>query len=276
ELACNCFPPGVVHPQGFQLLSRFERGALPVWEFQIGSAVLRKTIVCPRGENSTIIRYEIFHDPVELRLRPLLAGRDSHSLMRRHDGPPPDVKIIVPGATFEPQPDWYYNFEYPRERERGLDFSEDLFTPGSYVVALAPGTKLDVMVTTEESPRGSLEKERARRERLSGQTRLSVFHLAADQFIIDRDRNDRGVIAGYHWFTEWGRDTIISLPGLCIATHRFNNAKRILQRWLRVSHDGRIPNRFVEHGEPEYNSADAGLWLFVAVWKYLNATGDHQ
>ena len=270
ELGCNCYP-GVVHPRGFELLTKFERGAFPVWEYAIGSLRLRKTVVCPRGENTTIIRYET-NDAAELRLRPFLAGRDYHSLMRRHDGPQPDVKIIVPGATFEASANWFYNFEYPRERERGLDFVEDLFTPGSYVLRLSPDAPLEVVLTTEELPRGSIEKERARRERFAAR---GPFTLAADQFIIDRDHDDRGIIAGYHWFTEWGRDSMISLPGLCLATHRFSDAKRILRRWLRASKDGLIPNRFVEHGDPEYNSADAGLWLFVAVWKFLQATSDH-
>jgi predicted glycogen debranching enzyme len=272
ELGCNCYP-GAIHPRGFQLMSRFERGVFPVWEYEIGRIRLRKTVVCPRGENTTIIRYEVFNEAVELWLRPFLAGRDSHSLLRRYDGKPPDVKIVVPGATFRSAPDWFYNFEYPRERERGLDFVEDLFTPGSYVVHVTPGVPLDVVLTTEETARGSVEKERARRERFAARSPLT---LAADQFIIDRDRDDRGIIAGYHWFTEWGRDSMISLPGLCLATHRFSDAKRILRRWLRASKGGLIPNRFVEHGEPEYNSVDAGLWLFVAVWKYVEATGDHQ
>jgi len=106
------------------------------------------------------------------------------------------------------------------------------------VVRLNPGTPLDVILTTEEKRRGSLEKEPARRERFVAREPLT---LAADQFIIDRDRDDRGIIAGYHWFTEWGRDTMISLPGLCLARRRFSDAKRILRRWLRVAKGGLIP-----------------------------------
>jgi predicted glycogen debranching enzyme len=274
ELACNRYV-GAIHPRGFELLQRFDRGIFPVWEYIVGGVRLRKTIGCPRGENTTIVRYELLDssDSIELRLRPFLAGRDSHQLMRRHGGAPPDVKIIVPGATFEPAPDWYHNFQYDRERERGLDFVEDLFTPGSYVVQLASGAAIDVVLSTEEKPRGSLEKERARRERFALRGPLT---LAADQFVVDREDDDRGIIAGYHWFAEWGRDSMISLPGLCLATHRFSDARRILRRWLRASNGGLIPNRFVEHGEPEYNSVDAALWLFVAVWKYLEAARDHQ
>jgi len=272
ELSSNRYV-GAIHPRGFEFLTRFDRGVFPVWEYAIGRARLRKTIGCPRGENTTIIRYELLDtiDAVELRLRPFLAGRDSHHLLRRHDGPPPAVTIVVPGSRFESAPDWYYNFEYDRERERGLDFVEDLYTPGMYVVTLAPGAALDVILTTEEKPRGTLEKERARRERFAARGPLT---LAADQFIVDREGDDRGIIAGYHWFAEWGRDSMISLPGLCLATHRFSDARRILRRWLHACNGGLIPNRFVEHGQPEYNSVDGALWLFVAVWKYLQATGD--
>ena len=271
ELGSNRYV-GAIHPRGFEFLRRFDRGIFPVWEYGIGDARLRKTVGCPRGENTTIIRYEALDSSLELRLRPFLAGRDSHHLIRRHDGPPPDVKIMIAGAAFEPAPDWYYNFEYDRERERGLDFVEDLFTPGSYVVRLARGATLDVILTTEEKPRGSLDKERSRRERFALRGPIT---LAADQFIVDREDDDRGIIAGYHWFAEWGRDTMISLPGLCLATHRFSDTKRILRRWLRAFNNGLIPCRFVEHGEPEYNSVDAALWLFVAVWKFLEATRDH-
>jgi predicted glycogen debranching enzyme len=273
ELGSNRYA-GAIHPRGFEHLTRFDRGIFPVWDFAIGSMRLRKTIGCPRAENTTIIRYELLDSvaPVELRLRPFLAGRDSHHLIRRHDGPPPEVKIVIAGATFEAAPDWYYNFQYDRERERGLDFLEDLFTPGSYVVKLTPDAPLDVILTTEEKTRGTLEKERARRERFALRGPLT---MAADQFIVDRDADDRGIIAGYHWFAEWGRDSMISLPGLCLATHRFSDAKRILRRWLRAFDRGLIPCRFVEHGEPAYNSIDAALWLYVAVWKYLQATSDH-
>ena len=271
ELSSNRYV-GAVHPRGFELLKRFDRDIFPLWEYAIGDIRLRKTVGCPRGENTTIIRYEVVGASVELRLRPFLAGRDSHHLMRRHDGAPPFVKIIVAGAKFEAAPDWYYNFEYERERERGLDCVEDLFTPGAYVVQLAPGAPLDVILTTEEKTRVSLDKERARRERFALRGPLT---LAADQFIVDREDDDRGIIAGYHWFAEWGRDTMISLPGLCLATHRFSDAKRILRRWLRAFNEGLIPNRFVEHAQPDYNSIDAALWVFVAVWKYLEATRDH-
>ena len=101
--------------------------------------------------------------------------------------------------------------------------------------------------------------------------------LAADQFLIDRSPDVETIIAGYHWFTDWGRDTMIALPGLCLATGRFGDAKHILRRWLAAASKGMIPNRFPDGtNEPEFNSVDAGLWLFVAIWRYREATGDDE
>jgi predicted glycogen debranching enzyme len=98
--------------------------------------------------------------------------------------------------------------------------------------------------------------------------------LAADQFIVPRGSN-RSVIAGYHWFTDWGRDTMISLPGLCLATKRFEDAQRILLAYSESVSQGMLPNRFPDHGEPpEYNTVDATLWFFVAAQKYWDQTGD--
>ena len=284
ELATNRYP-GAIHPRGFELLQSFRRKTFPEWEYTAGDVRLRKTVVAPRGENTTIIVYEVLDapEPFPMRLRPFLAGRDYHSLQHRADGwSEPLVFVSIPGATFESKPDWYYNFEYAIEIERGLDAYEDLFTPGEYVVTLKAGDVLPVMLAMED-PDGRdalaiVAAERARRSALCsvlGPAARSTEHralvLAADQFILTRDT----IIAGYHWFTDWGRDTMISLPGLCLATGRFDDARRILRRWCRASSKGMIPNRFPDGGAPaEYNSVDAALWMFVAAWRYIEATGD--
>src|SRR5207244_5505173 len=99
--------------------------------------------------------------------------------------------------------------------------------------------------------------------------------LAADQFIVHRGAENRTVIAGYHWFTDWGRDTMIALPGLCLTTGRFDDARRILTAFAESASEGMLPNRFPDSGDaPEYNTADATLWLFVAVQKYFDYTRD--
>jgi len=280
ELGCNRYP-GVVSPLGFEWMTSFRRDLFPEFEYEAGGVRLRKTIVCPRGENTTIVVYEVLAAPAtfKLELRPFLANRDFHSLTKKSDTwITPMVTIDVPGATFEPWPDWYYNFEYEVEQERGLDFTEDLFTPGKYVIELEAGARLAIVLSTEgeRDAETLIERERARREARAAAARDDVertLFLAADQFIVDREGTGegaspaRGIIAGYHWFGEWGRDAMIALPGLCLATGREDDAREVLRRFASVADRGMIPNRFPEGSDvPEYNSVDAGLWFFIAVW----------
>jgi predicted glycogen debranching enzyme len=281
ELATNRFPD-VIHPRGFERLVSFRRDVFPVWEYAAAGVKLRKTVVAPRGENLTIVLYEVLDcsKPFELRLSPFVAGRDYHSLIHCTDASLPFIHIDVPGATFNAKPDCWKEFDYDRERERGLDHLEDLFTPGSYTLTLKRGDVLPVVIATEEDDwdaLGMIDDERARREALVVNTNddfARALHLAADQFLIERDEK-KTIIAGYHWFTDWGRDTMIALPGLCLATGRFDDAKQILRRWLAAANRGMIPNRFPDGtNEPEFNSADAGLWLFIAVWRYRESTED--
>ncbi|MBV9070602.1 MAG: glycogen debranching enzyme family protein [Acidobacteria bacterium] len=281
DLGTNRFPD-VIHPRGFERLVSFERGVFPVWQYVAGGVKLRKTVVAPHGENLTIVLYEVLDcaKPFELRLSPFVAGRDYHSLIHCTDASLPFIHIDVPGATFKAKPDCWKEFDYERERERGLDYLEDLFTPGSYVVTLKRGDVLPVVIGVEDADwdaLGMIEDERARREALVIGTRddfARCLRLAADQFLIERDEK-KTIIAGYHWFTDWGRDTMIALPGLCLATGRFDDAKQILRHWLAAASKGMIPNRFPDGtNEPEFNSADAGLWLFIAVWRYREATND--
>lgn len=301
DLAANRFR-GAIHPRGFEHLTSFTRGIFPVWEYAVRGVALRKTVVAPRGVNATIVHYEVLDcaAPFELRLAPFLAGRDYHSLIRGGDAPVPYVHIDVPGARFEAKPACWRDFVYDRERERGLDCEEDLFTPGAYIVTLSRGDILPVVIATDENDWDAIAmiaEERARREKLCGarvsgvgsgrenwptpSPTLDIRHLtpelllAADQFLIDRSPGVETIIAGYHWFTDWGRDTMIALPGLCLATGRFEDAKHILRHWLAAASKGMIPNRFPDGtNEPEFNSVDAGLWLFVAIWRYREATGD--
>src|SRR5256885_4717455 len=270
DLGANRFP-GAIHPRGFEHIVSFTREVFPVWEYEANGVRLRKTVIAPRGENTTIVLYEVLAAPApfELRLTPFFADRDYHSLRRRGaEAPGAYVSIDVPGARSVSAPDWWLNFVYDREEERGLDAIEDLWTPGSYVVTLKAGDVLPVVLATERRERDALAMiaaERTRREALGGE-----LERAADQFLV-RDT----IIAGYHWFTDWGRDAMIALPGLCLATGRFDDARRILAHWAGAMSRGMIPNRFPDGtAEPAYNAVDATLWFFVAVWHYVRATGE--
>ncbi|HVT59312.1 MAG TPA: amylo-alpha-1,6-glucosidase [Thermoanaerobaculia bacterium] len=303
ELSCRQHP-GTVHPRGFEWLAAFRRALFPSFDYETRGARLRKTIAAVAGENTTLVLYELLaaEDPVELVLRPFFAGRDFHSLAganaqvrregsfsggrlayRQYDSVP-EVFIAVTGGAWTAAADWYYDFEYASERERGLDYREDLFTPGTISATLVPGARLGVIISTDD-PAGRdafllLDGERRRREEVL--RRLGTEHpfcralaLAADQFLVRRGAGLRTVIAGYHWFGDWGRDTMIALPGLCLVTGRHDEAKSILRAFAAVVDQGMLPNRFPDRGQqPEYNAVDASLWFFVAVHRYLAATGD--
>ncbi len=302
-LGCNNFN-GVFHPEGYNFLQRFERDLFPTFDYAAGGVTFRKTVAAVDGENTTLILYEFGEGPATfvLELQPFFAVRDYHHLSGFNDGiqqngrfedavfqvrayeGAPEVFISVPGADFSPRPDWYYQYTYSVEAYRGLDCQEDLFSQGVFRAQVEPGGRLGVIASTSD-PRGRdaselFEAERSRREALLMQMPVvddttRPLALAADQFVVRRGNDLRTLIAGYPWFTDWGRDTMIALPGICLATGRFDDAKRILQAFAASVSEGMLPNRFPDAGEePDYNTVDATLWFFVAVHKYLAYTGD--
>jgi predicted glycogen debranching enzyme len=300
ELSSNQYP-GAIHPRGFEQLVSFQRDLFPLFEFAAGAARIRKTIAAIHGENTTVIVYESTHD-VTLELRPFIAARDYHSLasenafirrdahfaddifsLKAYDGLP-TLFLSAPRATFTAAPDWYRHFEYPIELERGLDAHEDLFTPGTLTLTLHAGEPIAIIASTDD-PRGRdgialVDAERGRREAVIQASTLRDplgrrLTLAADQFIVRRGVDRKTIIAGYHWFTDWGRDTMISLPGLCLVTGRFDDARRILLAFAESVSEGMLPNCFPDDREtPEYNTVDATLCFFVAAQKYLDYTRD--
>lgn len=285
ELGVNDYG-GIIHPKGDQYQTSFTRNIFPEFIYEAGGIKLKKTVAMIHGENTTIILYEVLDAGKEfiLELLPLIANRGYHSLMHANDNIRwDDFFIKVPGAVFRPKPEWYFHFNYEVEKYRGLDFEEDLFSPGIYAVLLKKGDVLGVVVSTDNADDKDaselLRKEYLRRSLLlknePDNDLVKKLVLAADQFIVKRDEHLKTIIAGYHWFTDWGRDTMISLPGLCLATGRFEDAKKILAAFAKNVSMGMLPNRFQDNGdEPEYNNVDGTLWYFIAIYKYLQVTDD--
>jgi predicted glycogen debranching enzyme len=200
--------------------------------------------------------------------------------------------------------DWYRNFEYTEERARGFDHTEDLFNPCLLVWQIEPDTTCDLIASTGEHTAGDAavleERERERRRGVTagkgtesndtasngtvsnvaesaGEDEAFVQSLvaAADQFLVRRGEGLSSVIAGYHWFTDWGRDTMISLGGLAYARQEFDTAREILLAFASHMREGVIPNRFPDAGEePEYNNVDGTLWFVNAVGELVRRTGD--
>ena len=306
ELDTNRYA-GAVNPRGYERLSNFALEPMPTFIYEAGGVKLRKTITAIHGENTTVVSYEVLDAPsaFTLELRPLIAYRDDHALQHANDAlrfanasfadgifrarpyeGAPELFLQAAGCSFSAKPDWYFRFEYAKEQERGLDAHEDLFCYGAFHRELAQGDRFGVIVSTGEvagrDPLALVARERARRQVVAGAVAgaddtVSALALAADAFIVRRGENLRTVIAGYPWFSDWGRDTMIALPGVCLATGRYDDAKRILRAFARSVDAGMLPNRFPDSGEaPEYNTVDATLWFFVTAHRYLEASGDEE
>ena len=301
ELGTNNYG-NVVSPKGYNYLTSFTKNLFPEFTYEVNAIQLKKTISMIHGENTVVIIYNVLkaNKSFSFELLPLLAVRGYHSMMHANDAinrhasfdnnifkttayeGTPDIFIKVPGSNYQADPKWFYNFNYSIEQYRGLDFIEDLFNPGRFNVELNEGDTLGIVVSTEDPrERNGLElfeKETQRRKSLLqgiNDETTAQLTLAADQFIVKRGNDLKTVIAGYHWFTDWGRDTMISLPGLCLSTGRYDDASKILSAFAKSVSMGMLPNRFQDNGEaPEYNNVDGTLWYFIAVYKYLQHTDD--
>lgn len=305
ELSANNYP-GAVHPQGYRYLTGFRLDPFPVFNYSLGKVQLTKTIAMVHGENTTVIKYELEGSrkdtEARLEIRPLIAVRDYHSLTHQNGSLNPDYSIVDGCIRLQPYaglPElylahnadivsptgyWYLNFLYSQEQARGLDFEEDLFQPLLLNIPLSLSKPACLIASTSHQDSAQadalLARETRRRQQLfsvaSGDFDLvSDLLRAADQFICSRGEGQT-IIAGYHWFTDWGRDTMISLPGLSLATGRPEIARSIILEFAKYVDQGMLPNRFPDRGEePEYNTVDATLWYFEAVRAYLQHTGDY-
>lgn len=303
-LASNEFADGTIAPRGFELLEDFHLDhAIPVWTYALNDARLEQRIWMPHGHNTTCLSVTLTHAsrPVELELTPLCTYRDYHG--GTQGGRALEVAAEASGCTvrafpgaspyclrtdrgiFSARADWYWRFLHREESARGLDAVEDLFRPGVFRARLDPGETLTLVATAESttegyatSAAGEIERRRALL-RVSGNTPAWIgrLTLAADTFLVRRASAGVTVIAGYPWFSDWGRDTMIALPGLTLTTGRAQEAASILRTFAAHASQGMLPNRFPDAGsEPEYNTADATLWYFHALGAYLDATGDRR
>jgi len=250
--------PGHLVDEGIQYLEEFRDEPCATWRYDLAGAKLERQVYLVPDRQAVVIRYR-GDKALTLRIRPFLAYRDYHSLAHANASPYAGLPRLQFRAAGEltPDPKWYYNVEYLAELERGLDFREDQFTPGILTIDLQPGEWTPICASIDGTD--AAEPPSSKR----------------DPFIVRRFDSKPTIIAGYPWFTDWGRDTMISLPGLLIARRRVDEARDIIEGFLRFRNRGIIPNRFPDTGEtPEYNTADATLWMFQAVRAWLGAGGD--
>lgn len=306
DLSANHYP-GTVHPNGYQFLKSFRLDPFPIWTFECGNNVVEKRLFMVNGRNATVVRYRLLSaargskSKARLRLRPLLSCKDFHSLQKKTALL--DTKFTMREAVIEMRPEpeagyslffshsgaavkatgfWYENFQYAIEAERGFDSVEDLFQPFELEfdfrreasVILSEGRGIDAVAASELEKSEIRRRSRlVRRSGLESQTE-KLLVLAADKFVAARGSGNT-IIAGYPWFSDWGRDTMIALAGLTLVPKRAEVARSILAEYALYVSEGLIPNRFPDTGEtPDYNTADATLWYFEAVRSYIEQTGD--
>jgi predicted glycogen debranching enzyme len=304
ELSVNQFP-GAIHPEGHLLQSGFRLDPGPVFTWSVDGCTLEKSVLLVQGENTVIVTYELIGGSagraMSLELRPLVAFRGYHDLtrenaafdaavrqmpgaawMRPYDSQPP-LYFAHDAPVFEAAPRWYHSFEYEAERQRGLDFVEDLHQPFTLTYDLVRQPLVSLAASTGPCTVQDVEpmrtRELARRKQDNADTPgdefIQMLRHAAGQFIVQRN-GFKTVIAGYPWFGDWGRDTMIALPGLSLATGRYDISRQILSVFAHHMRDGLVPNRFTEEGAADYNTIDATLWLIEAVRDYVEVTKDHQ
>jgi predicted glycogen debranching enzyme len=297
-ISSQAYGPGVTAPDGAGRLTDFQAEPWPTWTYTLEDGTrIQQQLFVPKGASAAALSWKLLAGTgaVALTVRPFLSGRDCHALHHenatlRFDAetgphglirfrPYADVPSIAfrSNGTYSHAPDWYRNFLYAEERARGLDFTEDLATPGTFRFDLSHGEAVWLMAAegherslSAASAEAALEtlrlSERRRRKRFP-----SRLDRAADAYLVRRGAGQT-IVAGYPWFTDWGRDTFISLRGLCLATGRLADAGQILLEWSAVVSEGMLPNLFPDSGTaPEFNSVDASLWYVVAVHDYLEA-----
>ena len=303
ELSANVYPY-TIYPQGFKYLSSFCLAPFPTWIFEIGNIKLEQKIFMVHGSNKTFCRWSLLSNTkseISLEIKPLLSYVDYHSLQKRSAEINPEYELDKNHVSVQLVSDmpriffthnankvnktghWYNDFEYPIEKTRGVDFHEDLFQPFSLVFDLSK--QAVVVISTKRGDfKDSDELEKAEIERREFLVKTAKAEhdltkhlvLASDKFIVSRGEG-KTIIAGYPWFSDWGRDTMISLNGLALATNREEIAKDILKEFSNHISEGMIPNRFPDEGEiPEYNAVDATLWYFEAVRAYVEKTDNSK
>src|ERR1044071_3876539 len=277
-ISSQCYSPEVVSPNGIDYLESFESDPWPQWIFRLPNGIrIQQEIFVPKGSPKVTISWKLLNkksgQTIKLHVRPFLSGRDYHSTHHENSSfqfqptqtdskivwqPYPGVPSIaaISNGEYSHQPEWYRNFLFTEERDRGLDVTEDLASPGEFRWDLRDRKAILIFSSILTlGLGGSVEREKGsgpdighsltcpmsgpdpfaeRKRREEFPTRL---HRAADAYLVQRGEG-KTIIAGYPWFTDWGRDTFISLRGLCLAGNRLEEAKQILVEWAAVVDGG--------------------------------------
>jgi predicted glycogen debranching enzyme len=280
--------PGAIYPNGYQYSSGVHVGNSIVWDFSHDGVEVRKTLSIENGKNAVKLEFaNLGRKSITIQTNPLICFRDFHANFSERDGFPSQIEFGVdqtiisegnhaltlfhPSALRKPVHGWYYRFEHQREVERGLDPKDDLYCPCELDFQVKPGESCFIVASMEMAH----EFDRAPTS-LKRLTIVQQLEETAEKFIVQTSTRS-SIIAGYPWFSDWGRDTMIALQGLCLDTNKFEIARQILRDYASQMEHGLIPNRFVEKGEKaDYNTVDATLWFANCVYLTLNKEWDED
>jgi predicted glycogen debranching enzyme len=318
ELSANRWRSGVVTPHGSPPIARFYLdGTTPVWQYALGDALLEKRIAMEPDANATVIRYALLRgaSPASIGVKAIVDYRDFHGNTHARPGEtfriddvdgairvrppfdaPAELWLRADRGTRAVVNEWYFGYELPAERERGLDDTEDHVHAGTFAFELAEGESATLRAATDAMPAaGALDIAFSLRSEhdaatigaweaahpaivANAPTAIRQLVLAAEQFVVVRSLPEmpdgHSIVAGFPWFGDWGRDAMISLPGLLLATGRPAIARSVLRTFGRLVDGGMLPNTIPNRGAPSYNTVDAALWFVDAVRAYVDSTRD--
>ncbi|MFA6213774.1 MAG: amylo-alpha-1,6-glucosidase [Candidatus Micrarchaeia archaeon] len=292
---------GAVHPDGISRLAAFASSPLPTFQYCFGGTTVEKTVFPLARKNAFGVRYAVFASQAfSMEIRPMLcfrgmnkisqgtpayetnAGRNS--VRARCNGM--EASLTSDLCAYSPGGQWYYNFFFARDSEQGAECTEHFFSPGAFSMEAKGDCEFFIAACEGNARKMDLRKEfssaLARANAVEGAAGkikrkddafLSSLLLAADSFVGKRE-GKAAIMAGYPWFGEWGRDSMVSLPGLLLCTGRLRQAREALAKAASQVKDGQLPNFIGEGGAPCYNSADASLWFVHAASRYVDACRD--
>ncbi|HCE57599.1 MAG TPA: amylo-alpha-1,6-glucosidase, partial [Prolixibacteraceae bacterium] len=288
-LAVRRYQGGVFDPKGHKYMKQMEFNRIPEITYQVGSAILTKEMLLVDDARQIIIKYTIEDCtlPVKLRLKPFLAFRNIHQLskanmfvnrkftkvangisMQLYENLPHLFMQFSRKTEFIPVPDWYYNIEYIKEKNRGYECLEDLFVPGYFEVTLKKDESIWFSASTEETKPVDLKKifTTEKNNRSVRNSFLESLDHAASQFVM-RTTTGTDIIAGFPWYDSITRQTFVSLPGLCLSLNDSATCSDVIDTYLKHLKNGFFPDQ-INQKIPVYQSADAPLWFIWALSKY--------
>ena len=300
---------------GYKYLQSFKKDYIPVFEYEVAGINIKKSICMEYRKNTVVLVYEIKNNDKDsiLTLAPIMNLRDFHTVTANYEFDlrqninKNKVKIVINrqsetpiymnltnGKYIKHENDKFNNMYYIEEEKRGMAAEENLIVPGRYEIELAPNEEKTItfVCSLEENieeidGKEIIKKEISRINKLIDKSNLlnseneelvKTYIIASDNFVVYRPSFALyTIIAGYPWFLDWGRDSLISFEGLLLLSNRYEIAKEVLLTYIRDIKFGLVPNGYSGYdNRPLYNSVDASLLLFETVSKYLKYTGDYK